>query len=52
MIQLYRFGVCCLFLVTSGNVNQNCTYIRSDGFPTAVTAATSVNYIVTKVSNG
>ncbi|XP_059088788.1 uncharacterized protein LOC131884909 [Tigriopus californicus] len=36
------FGVCCLFRVsgscgTTQTVNQNCTYIQNDGFPSADT---------------
>ncbi|XP_059085119.1 uncharacterized protein LOC131882095 [Tigriopus californicus] len=38
------FGVCCLFVVSEAcgstlTINQNCTYVRNDGYPTADTTA-------------
>ena len=49
-----RFGVCCLFLVSSsgGVINQNCTYIRNPGFPSAYSGAGSVAYTINKCSSG
>jgi len=53
-INLFSFGVCCLFTVsTSGStVNQNCTYVRNPGFPTALTATTAITYTVNKIQSG
>ena len=49
-----RFGICCLFLFsTSGStINQNCSYIRNPGFPSAFTATSSVTYTIQKCSTG
>ncbi len=51
----FRFGVCCLFVVTTAGatVSQNCTYLQNEGFPSALAATvTSVQYTVQRVSNG
>lgn len=44
------FGVCCIFLVSSSGstINQNCTYIRNPGFPTALSTTTAIMYTVNK----
>ena len=49
-----RFGVCCLFLVSSsgGTINQNCTYIRNPNFPSVYGSTTAVSYTIQKCSNG
>jgi len=49
-----RFGVCCIFLVSSSGstINQNCTYLRNPGFPAAYSTTGSLTYTVTKSSAG
>ena len=49
----FRFGVCCVFLVSDSgsNINQNCTYIRNPGFPQAYSATTGVQYTINKCAN-
>merc|ERR1712018_649422 len=44
------FGTCCVFTFqTCGETaNQNCTYIRNENFPTAVTTAGSCEYKIEK----
>ena len=48
------FGVCCLFLVstTVSPVNQNCTYIRNPGFPSAYATTSALSFNIQKCSNG
>lgn len=46
---LSSFGVCCLFVVTSGTVTQNCTYIQNPNFPGSDT--TGQTYTVEKCRN-
>ena len=50
----FRFGVCCVFLVTEAGttINQNCTYIRNPGFPSAYGSTSSVAYTINKCSPG
>eukprot|EP00095_Tigriopus_kingsejongensis_P009694 snap_masked-scaffold84_size396325-processed-gene-2.16 protein:Tk09694 transcript:snap_masked-scaffold84_size396325-processed-gene-2.16-mRNA-1 annotation:"conserved hypothetical protein" len=45
-----RFGVCCVFLVSSGGatINQNCTYIRNPNFPNAYDSTSQVSYTIRK----
>ena len=47
------FGVCCLFLIssTSTTINQNCTYIRNPGFPSAYSGTASLMYRINKCSS-
>merc|ERR1712156_906867 len=47
------FGVCCVFLVTESGqtVNQNCTYIRNPGFPSAYGDTSGVSYTINKCSS-
>eukprot|EP00095_Tigriopus_kingsejongensis_P012505 snap_masked-scaffold221_size251850-processed-gene-1.8 protein:Tk12505 transcript:snap_masked-scaffold221_size251850-processed-gene-1.8-mRNA-1 annotation:"hypothetical protein SINV_00302" len=44
------FGVCCVFLVSSGGatINQNCTYIRNPNFPNAYDSTSQVAYTIRK----
>ena len=48
-----RFGVCCLFLVTSTSttINQNCTYIRNPSYPSVYSATTALTYTINKCSS-
>ena len=51
-ISLYRFGVCCVFVLsTSGTVTQNCTYIQNPGYPSSY-AGSGLTYTVNKCSSG
>ena len=45
-----RFGVCCLFTVSSSGstITQNCTYIQNPGFPSTYTSTTALTYTVSK----
>jgi hypothetical protein len=54
MVCVFRFGVCCLFLIstTGTNINQNCTYLRNPGFPSTYSGTGSLSYTVTKCSSG
>ena len=58
VIFLFSFGVCCLFVVRSGDsltdVTQNCTYVQNRDFPsgTADLAGTEENFLVAKSSQG
>ena len=47
------FGVCCVFLVSTsgGSINQNCTYVRNPGSPSAYSATTDVQYTINKCDN-
>ncbi len=49
-----RFGVCCLFLIsaTGTTINQNCTYLRNPGFPSAYSGTGSLSYTISKCSSG
>ena len=51
---LDRFGVCCVFTVSSAGttVTQNNTYIQNPGDPTGYTALSSIQYSITKCSTG
>eukprot|EP00095_Tigriopus_kingsejongensis_P007467 maker-scaffold1548_size36124-snap-gene-0.4 protein:Tk07467 transcript:maker-scaffold1548_size36124-snap-gene-0.4-mRNA-1 annotation:"hypothetical protein DAPPUDRAFT_97956" len=50
------FGVCCAFILTGcsvGPVNQNCTYIRNSGFPSAdTTSPLNCKYTFKRISDG
>ena len=50
----FSFGVCCVFLVTESGqtINQNCTYIRNPGFPSAYGDTSGVSYTINKCSSG
>eukprot|EP00095_Tigriopus_kingsejongensis_P002749 maker-scaffold138_size318692-snap-gene-1.20 protein:Tk02749 transcript:maker-scaffold138_size318692-snap-gene-1.20-mRNA-1 annotation:"PREDICTED: uncharacterized protein LOC102677823" len=45
-----NFGKCCVFIVKSGNVVQNNTYIQNPGFPMGYADVAPVAYTVRKVS--
>jgi hypothetical protein len=49
-----RFGVCCLFLVSSSGstISQNCTYIRNPSFPSVYGSTTAVSYTIQKCTSG
>ena len=50
---IYRFGVCCLFIVsaTSTTINENCTYIQNPSFPSVYADTTSLTYTINKCSD-
>ena len=50
----FRFGVCCVFIVTDSGatINQNCTYIRNPGYPSPYTGSSGVSYTINKCSSG
>ena len=52
-LSIGRFGVCCLFTVSStgSTINQNCTYLQNPGFPSTYTSTTSLTYTVAKCSD-
>jgi hypothetical protein len=55
LINFYRFGVCCVFLISAssgGAVSQNCTYIQNPNFPSPYTGTKAVSYTVQKSSSG
>ena len=49
----FRFGVCCLFIVssTSDTINQNCTYIQNPSFPSVYSSQTALTYTINKCSS-
>ena len=51
---IYRFGVCCVFLIseTGKSVNENCTYIRNPGFPNGYATTSEVSHTIQKCSPG
>ena len=53
-IFVFRFGVCCIFLVTAtgSTINQNCTYLRNPSFPSVYSGTSSLSYTVSKCSSG
>ena len=48
-----RFGVCCLFIVTSTTttIDQNCTYIQNPSFPSVYSSQTALTYTINKCSS-
>ena len=46
------FGVCCMFTLNEcgGTVRQNCSYIQSEGFPTATTEEQTCTYNIDRIS--
>ncbi|TRY80433.1 hypothetical protein TCAL_15490, partial [Tigriopus californicus] len=46
----FRFGVCCVFLVsTSGaTVTQNCSYVRNSNFPSPLDSTSQISYNIQK----
>ena len=50
---IFRFGVCCLFIVTatSTTINENCTYIQNPSFPSVYADTTSLTYTINKCSD-
>ena len=49
---LGSFGVCCVFILTSGNVVENCSYIQSRGFPSTLTDLSAQSFAIQKSSSG
>jgi hypothetical protein len=52
---LFRFGVCCVFTLSSasgGSVSQNNTYLQNPNFPSVYTATSGISYTVNKVNAG
>ena len=49
----FRFGVCCLFVVTSTSdtISQNSTYIQNPGFPSVYSETSSLTYTINKCSS-
>ncbi len=49
-----RFGVCCVFIISTGmtTVSQNCTYIQNENFPMALQNTNAVQFTVQKCSDG
>jgi hypothetical protein len=47
------FGTCCVFAFAEcgKEVNQNCTYVRNEGYPSAVTTSGSCQYKVKKCAD-
>ena len=46
------FGVCCVFIITStGEVNQNCSYIQNPSYPSTYSDTTSLTYTIKKCSD-
>ena len=50
---IFRFGVCCLFIVsaTSTTINENCTYIQNPSFPSVYADTTALTYTINKCSD-
>ena len=50
---IFRFGVCCLFIVTatSTTINENCTYIQNPSFPSVYADTTSLTYTINKCAD-
>jgi hypothetical protein len=50
----FRFGVCCLFIVTEagGTVSENCSYIQNPSFPAVYAETTSLKYTINKCASG
>ena len=48
---LNRFGVCCLFIVSSASssISENCTYIQNPSFPSVYSSETALTYTINKV---
>ena len=51
---LFRFGVCCLFIVNSATttINENCTYIQNPNFPASYASSTALTFTVAKCATG
>jgi len=46
------FGVCCVFVIsTTGDINQNCTYIQNPSYPSTYGDTTSLTYTIRKCSD-
>ena len=45
-----RFGVCCLFVVssTSTTISENCTYIQNPSYPSVYSETSSLTYTINK----
>ena len=50
---IFRFGVCCLFIVTatSTTISENCTYIQNPSFPSVYADTTALTYTINKCSD-
>ena len=48
------FGVCCMFTLSTcgGTVNQNCTYVQNEGFPTASMTEQTCTYMFNRICPG
>ncbi len=44
------FGTCCIFTTSNcgDSVDQNCTYVRNDGFPSSITGQSTCSYTIKK----
>ena len=49
----HSFGVCCVFVVSNSGkeVNQNCSYIRNEGFPNSFTGTSGVSHTIKKCTD-
>ncbi len=49
-IIFFRFGVCCLFVVTTGGteITENCTYLQNPNFPSTYSSTSALTYTVNK----
>ena len=50
---IFRFGVCCLFVITSAStaISENCTYIQNPSFPSVYADTTALTYTINKCSD-
>ena len=50
---IFRFGVCCLFIVssTSTTISENCTYIQNPSYPSVYSDTSSLTYTINKCSS-
>ena len=50
---IFRFGVCCLFIVTSTSttISENCTYIQNPSFPSVYSDTTALTYTINKCAD-
>ena len=49
---MIRFGVCCLFIVTSttDTISENCTYIQNPSYPSVYSDTSTLTYTINKCS--
>ena len=50
---IFRFGVCCLFIVSSASttISENCTYIQNPSFPSVYADTTALTYTINKCAD-